>query len=568
CDECQARSVGLVRYPTTLAPASGSVTVATQCADNAHVRTGFSLNVRCSSSGGWSGTTPQCECDTGYRAVTLSGRQICQSVNTCPARSFGLVDYPTTLAPVSGSVTVATQCADNAHVRTGFSLNVRCSSSGSWTGTTPQCECDTGYRAVTVSGRKICQTDETTCPPTTDPPSIGAVNETKVLGCGLISWKPPPGNEGVKLSYVVRFFDGSTYDTSSGYKRIQRNSEIGRQWTRVNDIPDGRTVYADIRARNTSGNVGVFSQKFVVANSTLCADDCPPPVLCPDCDECQARNAGLVHYPTTLAPASGSLTVTTQCADNAHVRTGFSLNVMCSSSGSWTGTTPQCECDTGYRAVTVSGRQICQTEETTCPPTTGVTCAVRTVGLVRYPTTLAPASGSVTVSTQCADNAHVRTGFSLNVRCSSSGGWTGTTPQCECDTGYRAVTVSGRKICQTDETTCPPTTDPPSIGAVNETKVLGCGLISWKPPPGNEGVKLSYVVRFFDGSTYETSTSGYKRIQRNSEIGRQWTRVNDIPDGRTVYADIRARNTSGNVGLFLKNLLLPIQLYVLMVSFF
>ncbi|CAI8015992.1 Ephrin type-A receptor 2, partial [Geodia barretti] len=353
CDECQARSVGLVRYPTTLAPASGSVTVATQCADNAHVRTGFSLNVRCSSSGGWSGTTPQCECDTGYRAVTLSGRQICQSVNTCPARSFGLVDYPTTLAPVSGSVTVATQCADNAHVRTGFSLNVRCSSSGSWTGTTPQCECDTGYRAVTVSGRKICQTDETTCPPTTDPPSIGAVNETKVLGCGLISWKPPPGNEGVKLSYVVRFFDGSTYDTSSGYKRIQRNSEIGRQWTRVNDIPDGRTVYADIRARNTSGNVGVFSQKFVVANSTLCADDY---------DECQARSDGLVRYPTTPAPASGSVTVTTQCADNAHVRTGSSLSVRCSSSGSWTGTTPQCECDTGYE----EDDDKCKAKE--CPP--------------------------------------------------------------------------------------------------------------------------------------------------------------------------------------------------------
>ncbi|CAI8007479.1 hypothetical protein GBAR_LOCUS5223, partial [Geodia barretti] len=291
---------------------------------------------------------------------------------------------------------------------------------------------------------------ETTCPPTTDPPSIGAVNETKVLGCGVISWKPPPGNEGVKLSYIVRFFDGSTYETSaSGYRRIQRNLEIGRQWTRVNDIPDGRTVYADIRARNTSGNVGLFSQKFVVANSTLCADGCPPPLPCPDCDECQARS----------------------------------------------------------------------------------------VGLVRYPTTLAPASGSVTVTTQCADNAHVRTGFSLSVRCSSSGSWSGTTPQCECDTGYRAVTVSGRQICQTVETTCPPTTDPPSIGAVNETKVLGCGVISWKPPPGNEGVKLSYVVRFFDGSTYETSTSGYRSIQRNSEIGRQWTRVNDIPDGRTVYAD-------------------------------
>ena len=75
-------------------------------------------------------------------------------------------------------------------------------------------------------------------------------------------------------------------------------------------------------------------------------------------------------------------------------------------------------------------------------------------------------------------------------------------------------------------------------GAVNETRVLGCGVISWKPPPGNEGVKLSYVVRFFDGGTYDTSPSGYKKIHRDIEIGRQWTRVNDIPDGRTVYADV------------------------------
>ena len=175
---------------------------------------------------------------------------------------------------------------------------------------------------------------------------------------------------------------------------------------------------------------------------------------------CPARNVGLVRYPTTLAPASGSVTVTTQCADNAHIRTGFSLSVRCSSTSSWTGTTPQCECDTGYRAVTVSGRQICQTQsknlslslKVNCSFLTGVTpttCPARNVGLVRYPTTLAPASGSVTVTTQCADNAHIRTGFSLSVRCSSTSSWTGTTPQCECDTGYRAVTVSGRQICQT-----------------------------------------------------------------------------------------------------------------------
>ena len=74
---------------------------------------------------------------------------------------------------------------------------------------------------------------------------------------------------------------------------------------------------------------------------------------------CEGKTVGLVHYSTTIAPASGSVTVTTQCADNAH-RTSSSLNVSCTSSGSWSGTTPQCQCDTGYRAVTVGGRQICR----------------------------------------------------------------------------------------------------------------------------------------------------------------------------------------------------------------
>ena len=67
---------------------------------------------------------------------------------------------------------------------------------------------------------------------------------------------------------------------------------------------------------------------------------------------------GLVRYPTMLAPASGSVTVTTQCADNSH-RTSSSLDVFCSSTGTWSGN-PQCQCNTGYHAVTVNGREICQ----------------------------------------------------------------------------------------------------------------------------------------------------------------------------------------------------------------
>ena len=74
---------------------------------------------------------------------------------------------------------------------------------------------------------------------------------------------------------------------------------------------------------------------------------------------CEAKSEGLVRYPTTLPPVSGSVTVTTQCADNAH-KTSSSLTALCTSSGSWSGATPQCQCDTGYREVTVSGRLICQ----------------------------------------------------------------------------------------------------------------------------------------------------------------------------------------------------------------
>ena len=73
---CDAQSVGLVRYPKTLAPNSGSTTVTAQCADNAR-RVSSSLSVTCSSTGSWSGS-PRCQCNDGYEAVTENNRQICK----------------------------------------------------------------------------------------------------------------------------------------------------------------------------------------------------------------------------------------------------------------------------------------------------------------------------------------------------------------------------------------------------------------------------------------------------------------------------------------------------------
>ena len=130
---------------------------------------------------------------------------------------------------------------------------------------------------------------------------------------------------------------------------------------------------------------------------------------------CRAKDAGLVRYPTALAPLTSSVIVTTQCADNAH-GVSSSLNVLCTSSGSWSGATPQCQCDTVYRSKTVRGRQICQGLCSSfihsfmyiqfCVQKL-LSCEAKSEGLVHYPTTLAPVSGSVTVTTECADNAHI-----------------------------------------------------------------------------------------------------------------------------------------------------------------
>ena len=79
---------------------------------------------------------------------------------------------------------------------------------------------------------------------------------------------------------------------------------------------------------------------------------------------------------------------------------------------------------------------------------------------------------------------------------------------------------------------------------MTEVEVLGCGVISWEPPPGNEGLALGYIVRFFDGASYEASASGYRSAQRYfDDIGRHWARAENMPtDGRTVYADVSVNN--------------------------
>ena len=57
------------------------------------------------------------------------------------------------------------------------------------------------------------------------------------------------------------------------------------------------------------------------------------------------------------------MTVTVKCVDNAHIINSTRLNVTCTPNGSWSGQTPQCECDEGYLNVNVTGTQTCEGEQ-------------------------------------------------------------------------------------------------------------------------------------------------------------------------------------------------------------
>ena len=67
---CQSYQVGIVLYPETPAPVSGSVNVQFTCVDNAYIPESESDTVTCNHDGTWSTDFPVCECNLGYVDMT------------------------------------------------------------------------------------------------------------------------------------------------------------------------------------------------------------------------------------------------------------------------------------------------------------------------------------------------------------------------------------------------------------------------------------------------------------------------------------------------------------------
>ena len=69
--------MGLVKYPVTGAPQTGTINVVTECVPNAE-QTSASLMVTCDSNGSWGNENPQCQCREGTVMVNdeCTGRYI------------------------------------------------------------------------------------------------------------------------------------------------------------------------------------------------------------------------------------------------------------------------------------------------------------------------------------------------------------------------------------------------------------------------------------------------------------------------------------------------------------
>ena len=87
--------------------------------------------------------------DTGFY-VALQDTGTCVGIArlrvyhyNCPSRQVGLVLYPESPAPVSGSVNINIKCVDNAVVL--GSPQVTCGSNGTWGPENPVCKCCRGY---------------------------------------------------------------------------------------------------------------------------------------------------------------------------------------------------------------------------------------------------------------------------------------------------------------------------------------------------------------------------------------------------------------------------------------
>ena len=124
--------------------------------------------------------------------------------------------------------------------------------------------------------------------------------------------------------------------TISNYRQVQRVSPDDTSGNRVNE-----TISIDFAS--TSHETSFY---FAVQDETTCI---VIDRIIMFYQVCPRQTSDLIHYPETIAPNSGTISVSASCVVNAVTESGGNPLVVCSAGGLWS--TPSgkgCQCSPGY----------------------------------------------------------------------------------------------------------------------------------------------------------------------------------------------------------------------------
>ena len=267
-------------------------------------------------------------------------------------------------------------------------LNAACAFTGNWAGLVPQCQCDEGYQVATRDGRGICQGLVKLFPSlllqvcfNLQQHNLQQVFHVLLLSI-LIPLPPLPPLSVLHLlsvQHVLKLYTLSVQTLqmvliikpilNTLTNVLQLNALSVLHVLAVNPVMILLHFYLMmIQPVLTALHVLMIQLVLTVQPVPYLLPLTPSMVSplmksmcclvlffqCIDHVTCESKSEGLVRYPTTLAPTNGSVTVTAQCADNAHITNSTSLIVACASEGIWSSETPHCQCDKGYTLVIVS----------------------------------------------------------------------------------------------------------------------------------------------------------------------------------------------------------------------
>ena len=419
------------------------------CESNKEAYDSATNSCACDASGNWKGTAPNCYCDTASgNYVLLNNENTCALKKTCESNmeayesatnscvcdasgnwkgtapncycdtasgDYVLLNNGNTCAPKK-------TCESNKEIYDPATNSCTCDASSNWKGTAPNCYCDTasGNYVLLNDGntcalKKACDSDKEAYDPTTNSCACDASG----------NWKGTAPN-----CYCET--EGGNYALSSDGKTCSRNSTCD---------PDRETYLSDHCECNTAGNwfgtspnctCGDGSDSYVTKEkngSTVCEPKATCDRVSQKYDEDTNTCAcDIEHNWTGTSPncycdtASGNYVLLNNentcalkktCESNKEIYDPATNSCACDASSNWKGNSPNCYCDTD------SGNYVLLND--------GNTCATKKI---------------------CDPNTEKYDPATNTCACNASGNWKGSSPNCYCDTD------SGNYVLSSDGKTC------------------------------------------------------------------------------------------------------------------